>query len=193
MKTNRRISSALLLAAIVMVGMTWPHQLPAEAAAAKAASSAQWSVQIDKVDPGDVNLGPSFQVAIYENLVDELNKTRTFKQVLRSGDSTASAVPDLLILKTTVQKYKAGSETKRAVTTFAGATKLNVRTQLCARDGHVVVERVVDGNVRFFGSNLRATHNLARNVAKSIKEASLPEPANPTPAQTSAASSGVSR
>ena len=26
------------------------------------------------------------------------------------------------------------------------------------------------GNVRFFGSNLRATHNLARNIAKVIKE-----------------------
>jgi hypothetical protein len=28
----------------------------------------------------------------------------------------------------------------------------------------------VQGNVRFFGSNLRATHNLARNVAKVIKK-----------------------
>jgi hypothetical protein len=59
----------------------------------------------------------------------------------------------------------------------AGATKLKVRSQLCTREGQVVVERVVDGNVRFFGGNLRATHNLARNVAKAIQQSTLPEPA----------------
>jgi uncharacterized protein YqjF (DUF2071 family) len=71
-----------------------------------------------------------------------------------------------------VQKYTPGSEMRRAVTTVSGATKLNVRSQLCTRDGHVVLERVVNGDVRFFGSNLRATHNLARNVAKTFEELS---------------------
>jgi hypothetical protein len=33
----------------------------------------------------------------------------------------------------------------------------------------------VNGDVRFFGSNLRATHNLARNIAKTLKESSWPE------------------
>jgi hypothetical protein len=51
-----------------------------------------------------------------------------------------------------------------------------VRSQLCTKDGHVVLERVVDGNVRFFGGNLRATHNLAVNVASALKQATLPEP-----------------
>jgi hypothetical protein len=69
-----------------------------------------------------------------------------------------------------------GSETKRAVTTVTGVTKLKVRNQLCTKDGQVVLERVVDGNVRFFGGNLRATHNLARNVANALKQATLPEP-----------------
>jgi hypothetical protein len=56
-----------------------------------------------------------------------------------------------------------------------GATKVKVRNQLCTKDGQVVLERVVDGNVRFFGANLRATHNLARNVANAFKQATLPE------------------
>jgi hypothetical protein len=44
----------------------------------------------------------------------------------------------------------------------------------------MVLERAVSGNVRFFGSNLRATHNLARNIAKVIKQSELrgSEPAN---------------
>jgi hypothetical protein len=134
------------------------------------------SVQVDKVDPGDVNIEPAFKVAIYENLLVELAKTKQFKQVFRGGDRDASG-PDLLILKTTVQKYTPGSETRRAVTTVSGATKLNVRSQLLNAQGQVVLERVVEGDVRFFGGNLRATHNLARNVAETLKKAELPAPA----------------
>jgi len=138
---------------------------------------AQWSVVVNQVDAGGLKVAPEFKVAIYENLLDELVKTKQFSTVLRSGDRAANDVSALLILKTSVESYTPGSETKRAVTTVAGATKLKVRSQLCTRDGQVVLERVVDGNVRFFGGNLRATHNLARNVAKAIKQSPLPEPA----------------
>src|SRR5882672_6510250 len=178
--TSKRVSSNLLAIAIVAMAVAHPAHLAAQAATAKSSSGRDssgvpWSVQVVQVDPGDVNLAPSFQIAIYESLLAELGKTKQFKQVLRDGDRNASGVPDLLILKTTVQKYTAGSETRRAVTTVSGATKLTVRSQLCSRDGKVIVERTVDGNVRFLGSNLRATHNLARNMAKTIKQSSLPE------------------
>jgi hypothetical protein len=178
-KASNRVSWLLVAVAVVTINVVHPPQLSAETAASSNGNSStgtQWSVQVDKVDPGDVALAPSFQIAIYESLLDELSKTKRFKQVLRDGDRNAGDVSDLLILKTTVQKYTAGSETQRAVTTVSGATKLTVRSQLCARDSHVIVERTVDGKVRFMGSNLRATHNLARNVAKAIKQSSLPEP-----------------
>jgi hypothetical protein len=57
---------------------------------------------------------------------------------------------------------------------------VTVQSQLITRDGKIVLERTVNGNVRFFGSNLRATHNLARNIAKVIKKSELrgSEPAN---------------
>ena len=142
-----------------------------------------WSVQVDRVDPGDVGLEPSFRAAIYENLLEELAKTEQFKQLFRSGDRNANDVPSLLILKTTVQKYTPGSETRRAVTTVNGATKLNVRIQLVTREGHVVLENVVDGNVRFIGGNLRATHNLAHNVALTLKRSPPPEQADLVPEQ----------
>jgi hypothetical protein len=152
------------------------HVTPVSPAAAHDSSAAQWSVQVDKVDPGDVDLDPAFRVAIYENLLVELAKEKQFKQVFRSGDNNATGTPGLLILKITVQNFAPGSETKRAVTTVAGATKLKVQSQLCTPDGKVVVEKVVDGNVRFFGGNLRATHNLAHHVAARIKQSALPEP-----------------
>lgn len=179
MNTSNRFSLLVVLAAVVAMSLAHALQLSAEnvsSSEAKNSTAAQWSVQVDRVDPGEVALASSFQIAIYESLLDEVAKTKRFKQVLRDGDRSAGDVSDLLILKTTVEKYTAGSETRRAVTTVSGATKLTVRSQLCARDGHVVLERTINGNVRFMGGNLRATHNLARNVAKAIKQSSLPDP-----------------
>jgi len=184
-KTIKQISLFGLAALIVGIGSTYSCQMHAQSSTARSVSNGQqWSVQVDRIDPGDVSLEPSFQIAIYESLLDELNKTKQFKQVVRDGDRNANDVPDLLILKTTVQKYSAGSETRRAVTTVSGATKLTVRTQLCTRDGKTVLERTVDGNVRFMGSNLKATHNLAHNVAKTIKGLPLPSASQPTSVQS---------
>jgi len=187
-----KASKRTWLIPVAFVTLTFmPTHLPrlaAQVAAAAAPASsdtsagAQWSVQVMQIDRGDVNLEPSFQIAIYENVLDELGKIRRFKQVFRDGDRRAMNEANLLILKTTVEQYTPGSETRRAVTTVSGATKLSVRSQLCTPDGHIVLEHTVHGNVRFLGSNLRATHNLARNVAKTINESLLPEPSLPVSA-----------
>jgi len=63
--------------AVVTISVAHPRQLSAKDAASASGTSstaAQWSVQVDKVDPGDVALAPSFQIAIYESLLDELSK-----------------------------------------------------------------------------------------------------------------------
>jgi hypothetical protein len=153
-----------------------PTVFPSGALADSSGSAAtEWSVQVDRVDAGNVNIEPAFRIAIYENLLDELAKTKRFKEVLRDGERNAGGVPDLLTLKTTVEAYTPGSETRRAVTTVSGATRLKVRSQLCTREGQVVFHREIAGDVHFFGSNLRATHNLARNVADAIKQSTLSE------------------
>ena len=177
MKASKYNLSIPCLIASMAIILALPGQLPGqtaptESSAGKGTSDTRWSVQVDQVDPGNVGLAYSFQIAIYENLVEELKKTKQFQQVFRDGDVRAGEVPNLLVLKTTVEKYTPGSETRRAVTTVSGATKLTVRSQLFTREGKVVFERTVNGDVRFFGSNLRATQNLARNIAKTIKQSS---------------------
>lgn len=181
-KYNLSIACGIVLTAMMFA---LSGELPAQTEATKSsgsseASSTPWSVQIDQVDPGTLDLASSFQIAIYENLVEELKKTRQFLQVFREGDLNSSNVPNLLVLKTTVEKYTPGSETRRAVTTVSGATKLSVRSQLRTREGKVLLERTVNGDVRFFGSNLRVTHNLAHNIAKTIKQSSWPGSGQPT-------------
>src|ERR1700692_1977903 len=84
----------------------------------------QWRVEINQIDAGNSNIAPEFKISIYENLVTELTKAKQFTAVLRGGDSSANGVSNLLILKTTVESYAPGSETRRDVTTVTGATKL---------------------------------------------------------------------
>jgi hypothetical protein len=171
MSSGKEVSLTVALAAILLSQATLSTPIFVE----DTRSAPKWSLQVMKVDPGDVNIEPAFRVAIYENLLVELTKSREFQQVLRDGDRTADGIQALLVLKSTIENYTPGSETKRAVTTVSGATKLRVRTQLCTRQGQVVLERVSNGNVRLFGGNLRATHNLAHNVADAIKQSTLPD------------------
>ena len=189
MKTSKRSLLIGCITAILAIAVVPNGQgATVKASGESEAAATRWKIQVEQVNPGAVDLPDSFQIAIYENLVDELNKTKRFQQVFRDGDRSASEVPDLLVLKTTVEKFAPGSETRRAVTTVSGATKLTVRSQLLTREGRVVLERTVDGNVRFFGGDLRATHNLAANIAKSIKESSWsgsPETTTPLTAQPS--------
>jgi hypothetical protein len=136
--------------------------------------SQKWSVQVDRVDPGGTALDPCFSSAIYENLLRELPKSKQFKEVLRSADRSASDSSAVLLLKTSVEHYSPGSETRRAVTTVTGATKIKVHIELVTSDGHVVLERTVEGNVRFIGDNLKATNKVASQTAKLLQRATLP-------------------
>jgi hypothetical protein len=180
---SRTVAVLISLLSALLFQLYLPAALAQDSTSEKGGEVQQWSVQVDKVDPANVTIERSFTDATYENLLQELAKTKHFKEVFRSGDRNAKEVPRLLILKTTVQAYTPGSETRRAVTTVSGATKLKVRIQLSTREGHLVQEHVVEGKVRFIGSNLRATHNLAHSVAATLKKSSLPETAVVAPEQ----------
>src|SRR3954453_19232892 len=150
MKSNRKVSSTVLIAVISLMQSSSSMQ---HLAAETRVAAPLWSVQVEKIDPANLNIDAAFRVAIYENLLDEVIKTKQFKQVFRDGDRNAQDLQNLVILKTTVESYTPGSETRRAVTTVSGATKLRVRNRLCTREGQVVLERISSGNVRFFGGN----------------------------------------
>jgi hypothetical protein len=172
-----------------------PSALAVSPTEGKNGVSQQWSLRVDKLDTGDVSPDPSFEYALHKKLLRELAKTKRFKQVLVSGDGNAREVRDLLILKMTVQEYSAGSDTRRAAlddagllggvtglflrlwgwTTASGANKLNARIQLYTREGQLVLDKVVEGDVGYTGDNPRATHNLARNVADTLKRSTLPD------------------
>jgi hypothetical protein len=140
------------------------------------APNKHWSIQVAEVQSVDANMDPVFRIAIYENLLAELAKTSNFKAIYRTGDRSIN-LDNLLILRVTVHRFEAGSETRRAITTVAGATKITADFQLEMHDGRILKEELVHGNVRFVGSNMSATRKLAHSVASKIKASRLPEPA----------------
>ena len=144
-----------------------PVWVEGQSAPVKPSASA---IQIEQVDAGDVLIPMEFRVAIYESLLDRVHNTSKFKQVFRGGDKQADGVQDLVTLKTKIEGFQEGSQTKREVTTVTGATKVDVSATVVAKDGRVLLDEHLTGRVRFFGENLGATHDLAKRIAKLLNE-----------------------
>ena len=104
------------------------------------------------------------RISLYENVILQLIKTNKFQHVYRSGDRNAANEPDLVILRLIPQAFKGGSQKQREVTTISGATSIKVKAQFSSRDGKILLEKDLEGKVRFYGENLRATYDLAKKV-----------------------------
>ncbi len=128
------------------------------------------AIQVLKAESTEVKLPPDFEMALYENLISEVVKTGKFQHVYRDGDTAAAEAPDLVLLRLTLLGFKEGSARARQVTTVAGATSIKVHAQFVTRNGQTLLERDIEGKVRFFGENLRATYNLSKAVAKVVRE-----------------------
>jgi len=128
------------------------------------------AIQVEMIQSDEIKLPAEFQIALYENLVHQIEKKRTFQHVYRDGDRTAASVPDLVVLHSTVRGFKAGSERARQVTTVAGATSITVHCQFTGPDAKPLLARDVNGKVRFFGGNLKATYDFAKKAARAAHE-----------------------
>ena len=90
-----------------------------------------------------------------------------------NSDVSATSIQDVVTgadSRESVGKTKAGSERARQVTTVSGATSITVHCQFTSPDGTSLLERDVNGKVRFFGGNLRATYDFAKKAANVAHE-----------------------
>ena len=123
------------------------------------------AIQVEMIQSDEIKLPAEFQISLYENLIRQLEKQGGFQQVYRDGDRSAANVVGLVVLHSTVRGFKAGSEKARQVTTVTGATSITVHCQFASPDGTSLLERDVNGKVRFFGGNLKATYDFAKKAA----------------------------
>src|SRR6266404_4206330 len=123
------------------------------------------AIQVEMIQSDEIKLPAEFQVALYENLIRQLEKHGKFRHVFRDGDRNATSVGDLVVVHSTVRGFKAGSERVRQVTTVAGATSVSVHCRFTSPDRNTLFERDAKGKVRFFGGNLKATYDFAKKAA----------------------------
>ena len=164
MKTGK--SASVLIVAIACVGLAQRLHTQSSAAAKPHVSA----IEVRMIQSGEVGLPAEFQVALYEDLIQEFQKEGAFRHVYRDGDRAAANDSEVVNLDTTVKNFKAGSELERDVTTVGGATSITVHCQFKASDGTVLLERDIQGKVRLIGDNLKATDNLAKKAAKITPE-----------------------
>jgi hypothetical protein len=124
------------------------------------------AIKVQMIHSDEIKLPAEFQVALYEDLIQQLEKKGGFQHVYREGDRNAANVPDLVVLHSTVRGFKEGSEMLRQVTTVAGATSITIHCVFSDKDGKPLLESDVKGKVRFFGGNLRATFDFAKKTAQ---------------------------
>jgi hypothetical protein len=128
------------------------------------------AISVMMVQSDEIKLPAEFQVSLYENLVQELQKKKGFHHVYREGDRNAADGPNLVVLHSTVRGFKQGSERARQVTTVAGATSISVHCEFTDKNGQLLLARDITGRVRLFGGNLRATYDFAKKAASVTQE-----------------------
>ena len=124
------------------------------------------AIKVEMIQSDEIKLPAEFQVALYEDLIQQLQKKGGFEHVYRQGDRNAANAPDLVVLHSTVRGFKEGSEMLRQVTTVAGATSITIHCVFRDKEGKSLLESDVKGKVRFFGGNLRATYDFAKKTAQ---------------------------
>lgn len=160
----RSILSIIVGSAALLTGVPLLAQTPGPATQQPQKLKAS-AIQFERTDPPeDLFIPEDTRIAVYENVILQLTKTKKFQRVYRSGDRTAANEPDLVILRLMPHAFKAGSQKQREVTTVSGATSIKVKAQFSSRDGKVLLEKDLEGKVRFYGENLRATSDLAKKV-----------------------------
>lgn len=158
-----RSSNAILSLAIAAVAFS---ACPLSSAPPQPVKTTASAIQVEMIHSDEIKLPAEFQISLYENLVRQLEKQGGFQQVYRDGDRRAADAPDLVVLHSNVRGFKEGSERARRVTTVAGATSITIHCEFKDKDGKVLLEKDVNGKVRFFGGNLRATYDFAKKTAR---------------------------
>lgn len=145
-------------------------QAHGDSAADNASKIKASALQVEMIQSNEIILPAEFQAALYENLIQQLGQKAAFLHIYRDGDHNAANVLDLVTLQSTIRGFKQGSERMRQVTTVAGATSITIHCQFTDKQGKVLLERDVKGEVRFLGGNLKATDDFAKKAATMTRD-----------------------
>ena len=169
---NRTVGyiTRLLFSITILLVCVLPSHAQSQTPAQKAGPFKSSSIQIQQIQSEDVKLPAEFQASLYENVIEQVDKSKRFQHVYRDGEMSAMSAPDLVTLHCSVTGFKQGSAMARQVTSVAGATTISVHMQFTDKDGKQLFENDAKGQVRFYGENLRATYDFGKKVGGVVRQ-----------------------
>ena len=84
------------------------------------------AITVMMIQSDEIKLPLEFQVSLYENLIQQLEKEGGFQHVYREGDRHSAGAPNLIVLHSSVRGFKKGSEMARQV-----GFKISARLESC--------------------------------------------------------------
>jgi len=149
-----------------------PREAPptTSSAPARPKSPPASAILVEPVNSGDVSIPAEFRLAIYEDLVQKLETSGIYARVFRYGDRRADGIADLVTLHTEVEKFKEGNQPERELITVMGSTQVKLNVKLSTRDGAILLDKEVEGKVRFFGENLGVIHDVAKRITDLLRK-----------------------
>jgi hypothetical protein len=138
--------------------------------------SVQVALPTESVD----GIPPQFPIGLYEDLLAQLSKSRTFENVWRQGDGRADS--DVLTLHVAILQVKKGSARLRGLVPFAGPTVIKAHVRLTDTSNRVLLDEDMTGAERLRGENIVATKHLSKKIEKEL--AKLPDVKPPNPKET---------
>ena len=165
-----RLAAERIAQLLFLIAVSLGCGLPSSGQPQKAGPFKFSAIQVQQIQSEDVKLPAEFQMALYENVIEQVDKTKRFQHVYRDGEANAMNAPDLVTLHCTVTGFTQGSAMARQVTTVAGATSIAVHMQFTDKGGKPLFENDAKGRVIFFGENLRATYDFGKKVGAVVRE-----------------------
>jgi hypothetical protein len=167
---NPRLIARAVLSLLLAACFGSPLRGQSSSGTKPARQPAPHALQVTKIASSEIKLPPAFEMAIYEYTLEEIKKTGIFQEIYRDGDRRASSASGLVTLRADVRGFKKGSAMARQVTTVSGKTSIKVHMEVVQPDGKVLLTKDLEGKVRFFGENMRATFDLGKGIAHTLKD-----------------------
>src|SRR5260370_41395787 len=145
----KRILYGTTITVLLLVALAAPATFHAQSVPPPAKKAS--AIQVLMITSDEIKLPAEFQISLYENLIQQLEKQGGFQHVFREGDRHADGATDLVVLHSTVRGFKKVSEMARNVTTVPAQPSMDINSKFTDKHGRRVLDRDLTAKFQFFG------------------------------------------
>ena len=124
------------------------------------------AIKVEMIHSDEIKLPAEFQVALYEDLIQQLQKKGGFSTFTVRATAMPRMPRTWWCLHSTVRGFKEGSEELRQVTTVAGATSISFHCVFNDKDGKPCWRGISRGMCDFSAGTCGPRYDFAKKTAQ---------------------------